>query len=300
MGYIENIRKNWKDRKIALDYYNSLSRLAKVERRSGLPSTHMALVPFELGEDDIEDGMILHFRGSSDELPSRALAGLLLLKADMDTEHLDGVDTSTKRALQRSLCKVSQDQTELQKWIDVGAEQSAPDLEQFSKASALIETAVDEVGTKTVVQLFKRAREKPHPSDYVLDTLQDWVPKPHGFTGVRMSEQDRIGLAKIPEEITRSEEWVNLFRARGKVRPDELSSIYSVLMTLVLQSEGLTIEEYTNRSNRIRIENPHLGIKRVVKPPTVEAEFSQLKGWIEIKNSRAFLGSKAKELLTTA
>lgn len=298
MGYLQSVAKNWKDRKIALDFYDSISRLAKVERRSSLPSTHMALVPFDLGEDDLEDGMILHFRGSSSELPSRALAGLLLLKADMDTEHLKGVDTSTKRALQRSLCKVSQEQAELKRWIDVGAQQSAPDSKKFSKASALIETAIDEVGTNTVVQLFERAKQQSNPSTYVIETLQDWVPKPHGFTGIPMSEQGRIGLSKIPEEITKSDEWISLIHARGRIRPDRLSSIYSVLMGLVLQAQGLTIDEYTKRSNDIRIKNPHLGIKRVVQSPTVEAEFSQLKGWIEIKNSRVYLGPKAKKLLT--
>lgn len=296
MGYLQSVMQGWKDRKIALDFYDSLSRLAKTERRAGLPSTHMELIPFESGQDDIEDGMILHFRGSSDELPQQALAGLLLLKADIDTEHLSGVDISTKRALQRSLCKVGQEQAQLQKWIDVGAKQSAPDTEKFSKASSLIDAVEDEVGASTVVELFKRAEDQPNPSAYVLETLQDWAPKRHGITGVAMSEEDRIGLTRIPEEITKTEEWTNLIRSEGKVSPDRLSSIYSVLMCLVLRAEGLSIEEYAKRSNVIRVKYPHLGIKRIVLTQTVEAEFSQLskRGWVLIKNSRVYLGPKVR------
>jgi hypothetical protein len=154
----------------------------------------------------------------------------------------------------------------------------------------------NEVGTSTVVELFKRAKDQTNPSAYVLDTLQDWAPKPHGITGLPMSEQDRIGLMKIPEEITKSDEWANLVYSRGKVSPDRLSSIYSVLMCLVLQEEGLSIEEYAKRSNAIRVKYPHLGIKRIVLTQTVEAEFSQLSkfGWVLIKNSRVYLGPKVR------
>jgi hypothetical protein len=288
---------NWTDRKIVLGFYEAISRLSKTEKEVGLPSKHLNLVPFDAVPDDIADGLILHFRGSTDDLTDRALAGLLLLKADMDTEHLKGVDVNSKRALQRSLCIMSQGQTRLKKWIDVGARKSVPDEAKFSETSSLVDTAMTEVGALPIVQLFEEAEKEPDPSSYIIGTLQDWVPKPRGFTGIPMTEEDKIGLSRIPDAITRSQEWSNLIRARGRINPSELSSIYSVLMGLVLQTEGLTIEEYAKRSSEIRLKYQHLGIKRVVRPSTVAAEFSQLKDWLVIRSGRVYLGPKTEALL---
>jgi len=238
----------------------------------------------------------VHFRGSSDELTQKALAGVLLFKADMDTEHLAHVDVSTRRALQQSMLEISQQEPKLTEWIREGSERSAPDSERYAQAHQLMSSVMNEVGAFPVVQLFEEAEEASNPSDHIIETLRSWLPRPAGVTGLPLDEESRLRLVRRPQEVTESEEWKQLILARGRLPPDRLSSIYSVLMGLVLQSEGQTISEYTRRSNEIRVRNPHLGIKHVVPPSTIAVEFSQLKklGWVKIENKRVYLTEKTK------
>lgn len=291
--------KNWADRKISLHFYDAISRLAREEREVGLPTTHLALVPFDATPEDIEDGVILHFRGSSPDLTERALAGLLMLKADMDTEHMTHVDVSTRRALQLSLCSLSQEDPKLTKWIQDGAEKSAPDSEKFEALAQTIMPVIKETGALPVVQLFEESKDESHPSDYILQTLKDWVPKPQGFTGVPLAEESRQKLVGRPEEVIASPEWHEVFQSRGRVNPSELTSIFSVLMALVLRQEGNTIDEYARISNEIRVVNPQIGIKRVVPTSTVAVEYSILRklGWVNIKSRRIYLSDKARKMI---
>jgi hypothetical protein len=293
------IVKNWDDRKISLRFYDAISRLSRMEKEANLPTTHFALIPFDSTPDDIEDGVILHFRGSSPDLTDRALAGLLMMKADIDTQHMSHVNVSARRALQLSLCSVSQEDTTLKKWIQDGAEKSAPNQEEFRAISESIAPVVDEAGAFAVVQLFEESRNESHPSDYILETLRDWVPKPQGFTGLPLAEASRQKLLGRPQEVIASPEWQRVFQSRGRIDPSELTSIFSVLMALVLQQEGSTIEEYARISNEIRVVNPQIGIKRVVPTSTVAVEFSILKrlGWVNIKSSRIYLTDKARKII---
>lgn len=294
-----SIVKNWDDRKILLRFYDAVSRLSRVEKEANLPTSHFALIPFDSTADDIEDGIVLHFRGSSPDLTDRALAGLLMMKADVDTQHMSHVDVSARRALQLSLCRTSQEDTTLKKWIQDGAEKSAPNQEEFRTISESIAPVLDEAGAFPVVQLFEESRDVSHPSDYILQTLRDWVPKPQGFTGVPLAERSRQRLLGRPREVIASPEWQSVFQSRGRIDPSELTSIFSVLMALVLRQEGSTIDEYARVSNQIRVMNPQIGIKRVVPTSTVAVEFSILKrlGWVNIKNRRIYLSDKARKMV---
>ncbi len=299
MGIISHIAKNWDDRKISLRFYDAISRLSRVEKEADLPTTHFALIPFDSTPDDIEDGIVLHFRGSSPDLTDRALAGLLMMKADVDTQHMSHVDVSARRALQLSLCSVSQEDATLKKWIEDGAQKSAPNLEEFRAISESITPILDDAGTFPVVQLFEESRDTPHPSDYILQTLRDWVPKPHGFTGLPLAEESRQRLLGRPQEVIASPEWQSVFQSRGKIDPSQLTSIFSVLMALVLRQEGNTIDEYARISTEIRVMHPQIGIKRFVPTSTVAVEFSILKrlGWVNIKNRRIYLSDKARKMI---
>lgn len=296
LGYLGNVLKDWADRKIVLRFYDAISRLSKEEREAGLPTTHFAVVPFDATPDDIEDGVIVHFRGSSSDLTQRALAGLLLLKADMDTEHMTRVDVTSRRALQLSLCSISQDDPTLTRWIHDGAEKSAPDPEKFDMITSTMMPVIKETGALPVVQLYEESGEEPHPSKYILETLRDWTPKPQGITGFPLDEESRQRLIMRPQEVIASPEWEKVIRSRGNVNPIELTSIFSLLMALVLRQEGRTVEEYTRISNEIRLANPQIGIKRIVPPSTIAVEFSILRklGWVRIENRRIYLTPKSK------
>jgi hypothetical protein len=299
LGLMSRIVKNWDDRKISLRFYDAISRLSRVEMEADLPTTHFALIPFDSTPDDIEDGIVLHFRGSSPDLTDRALAGLLMMKADVDTQHMSHVSVSTRRALQLSLCAASQEDATLKKWIQNGAEKSAPNPEEFRAVSESIAPVIADTGSFPVVQLFEESKDVPHPSDYILQTLRDWVPKPHGITGIPLAEESRQRLIGRPEEVIASPEWRSVFESRGSIDPSQLTSIFSVLMALVLRQQGNTIDEYARISNEIRVMNPQIGIKRVVPTSTVAVEFSILKrhGWVNIKNRRIYLSDKARKLL---
>lgn len=302
MGYFGNVMKNWTDRKIFLRYYDAISRLTKEEKEAGLPTTHLALVPFDSTPEDIENGLILHFRGSASDLTDRALAGLLMLKADMDTEHMSHVDVSSRRALQSSLCTLSQSDPTLTKWIEDGAEKSAPDPKQFKAVAQTITPVIKETGTLPVVQLFEESKNESHPSAYILQTLEDWAPKPQGFTGLPLTEESKQRLIRRPEEVMASPEWENVLQSRGRIDPSQLTSIYSVLMGLVLRQEGNTIDEYARISNEIRVVNPQIGTKRIVPTSTVAVEFSILRrhGWVTIQNRRIYLSDKTKKIIAQA
>jgi hypothetical protein len=209
------------------------------------------------------------------------------------------VDVSARRALQLSLCSASQEDTTLKKWIQDGAEKSAPNQEEFHAISESIAPVLDEAGAFPVVQLFKESSEQSHPSEYILETLRDWAPKPQGFTGLPLAEESRQRLLGRPQEVIASPEWQRVFQSRGKINSSELTSIFSVLMALVLRQEGNTIDEYARISNEIRLMNPQIGIKRVVPTSTVAVEFSILKrlGWVNIKNSRIYLSDKALTMI---
>jgi len=288
MIFFETMRKELDNQRTILRFHDALSKLAEIERRLEIPSNKVELIPFEFWAPRSEDNLVLRIKGSPEDLADRALAILLLLKADMDTERFEGIDVSTRRALQKSLCEYVDVPISVKKHIRSIAERSAPDKEQFSLMAQMIENGMKELGPFEVVQVFEQARLEKNPLPHLMEALEEIVPLPR--IGPPMDEEHRRILKRRPEEVMSSSEWNKVLESKGDVDPAEVTSVFSLLMAFVLKEPGLTIEEYTRRRNEVTRVHRHIGIKREVGPWTTSVEFSIIKksGWVDVKDRRVY------------
>jgi len=288
MTLFDRVHGEVDNQRIILRFHDALSKLAEIERKSELPSNKLELVPFELWSPRSEDNLVLRIRGSPEDLTDRALATLLLLKADLDTEQFDEIDVNTRRALQKSLCEYVDVSTSVKNHIRLVAEKSVPDREQFGSMARMIEEGIKQLGPFGVVQVFEQASLEKNPLDHLMEALEEIVPMPR--MGPPLDEEHKRILERRPEEIMNSEEWSRVIESEGKVDPKELSSVFSLLMAFVLKEPGLTIEEYTRKRNEVTRVHRHIGIKREVGPSTTSVEFSIIKkyGWVDVKDKRVY------------
>jgi len=288
MIFFETMRKELDNQRIILRFHDALSKLAEIERRSEIPSNKVELIPFEFWAPRSKDNLVLRIKGSPEDLTDRALATLLLLKADIDTERFEGIDISTRRALQKSLCEYIDVSASVKKHIRLVAEKSVVDREQFHSMAQMIEKGMEQLGPFGVVQAFERASHEKDPLPSLKEALEEIVPFPR--IHLPLDEEHKRLLERRPEEVMSSSEWREVIESKGNVDPKELSSVFSLLMAFVLKEPGLTISEYTQKRNEVTQVHRHIGIKRQVGPSTTSVEFSIIKkyGWVYVKDNRVY------------
>ena len=288
MTLFERVRGEMENQRIILRFHDALSKLAEIERKSELSGNKIELIPFELWSPHSEDNLVLRIKGSPEDLTDRALATLLLLKADLDTEQFSEVDVNTRRALQKALCEYVDVSNSVKNHIRSLSEKSVLDREQFSSMAQMIEKGLRRLGPFGVVRAFEQASLEKNPLPHLTEALEEIVPLPR--MGPPLDEEHRRILERRPEEIMSSSEWSMVIESKGDVDPVELSSVFSLLMAFVLKEPGLTIEEYTRKRNEVTRVHRHIGIKREVGPSTTSVEFSIIKksGWVDVKDRRVY------------
>jgi len=288
MTLVQRMLKEVQNQRLILQFHDALSKLSEVERRSELPTNKIELIPFELWSPRSEENLVLRIKGSPDDLADRALATLLLLKADMDTERFKRIDTNARRALQRSMCESIDVSTSVKNQVRLTAERSAPDRKRFNSMDQIVEKGMKQLGPLGVVQAFEQANLEKDPLPHLMEALAEVSPLPR--IGAKLDDASKRYLEHHPEEVMGSPEWNKVIESKGNVDPKDLSSVFSLLMAFVLKEPGLTISDYNNKRNEVTRIHRNIGIKREVAPSTTAVEFSIIKryGWVNVKDNRVY------------